>query len=92
MGLDKKLPELTRIGNELRRLNITIEERADGVAIVGDYHHEPLPNNQPMPVRVAIHKLIRGEQERQRVRDSERAKAEIVSKRVRTQFKGKPGE
>jgi hypothetical protein len=59
--------EFLRIGTELLRLDIAIEERGDGVGIVGFDQCERFVNRY-RPIRAAVYKLVRAERERQRQR------------------------
>src|SRR5438270_7868708 len=56
--------KVTRVGGELRRLSIEIEERDDGVGIVGFNQCERLVNRS-RPIRVDVYGLVRAERKRQ---------------------------
>jgi hypothetical protein len=56
--------EVARVGGELRRLSIEIEERADGVGIVGFDQYERLVSRS-RPIRGAVYSLVRAERKRQ---------------------------
>jgi|SRR5579862_5882514 len=56
--------EVARVGGELQRLSIEIEEREDGVGIVGIDQCERLVN-RGRPIRVAVYSLVRAERKRQ---------------------------
>jgi hypothetical protein len=59
--------EIARVGGELRRLSVEIEERGDGVGIVGFGQPERFVNPY-RPVRAAVYSLVRAERKRQHER------------------------
>ena len=57
--------DLARVADELHRLNIEVEQRKDGIGIVGSEHTEPLLAASRQPIRISVYRLIRAEQKRQ---------------------------
>lgn len=67
------LDDLARVTDELLRLDIDIEQRDNGIGIVGSDDTEPLAAKHRQPVRMALYRLIRGEQARQQRRRRDEA-------------------